>query len=97
MIKHMNAKDAKALTDERQAKYEKRRNKHIKWDLNTIHWTIRSRARHGYHHARWDYRDSMDKEAIKQKLINEGYRVDDSIYPYYEIIWEEEEKFIRKK
>ena len=97
MIRNMSAKDAKALTDSRQEKYEKRKNKRIKRDINLIHWTIRSRARHGYHHARWDYRDSMDKDVVKIKLIDEGYRVDESIYPYYEIIWEEEKSFVRKK
>jgi len=97
MIKHMNANDAKVLTDARQAKYEKKKARRIKRDVNSIHWTIRSRARHGYHHARWDYRDSMDKETVKKALLEEGYRIDESTYPYFEVIWDEEEKFIRKK
>jgi hypothetical protein len=97
MMKLMNAEYAKMLTDIRQRKYLKKRARRLKSDLNTVHWNIRSRARHGYYHARWDYRDSMDREEVKNRLIAEGYRIDESVYPYYEIIWEDEKTFVRKK
>lgn len=92
----MNASEANQIALANQEKYEKKKAKHLKRDLNSLHSQINRESKHGHYITRWDYRDSMDRETIKGLLLEEGYKIDE-MYPYFEISWGEECDICHKK
>ena len=81
----MNAKQAEQLALSNQIRYEKRKEKRTKRNLEFIHYEIKRESKRGYFAVRWDYRDSFDKEGVKMVLIDEGYQVKE-YYPYFRLL-----------
>jgi hypothetical protein len=92
----MTAEEANKLALSKQAKFEKRKSKNLKRSLNRIYYLIKHESVRGYFAIRWDYRDCMDRELIKSTLIFEGYNIQE-YYPYYEIVWGNENEICHKK
>ena len=92
----MNAKQAEQLALSNQNRYEKRKNRRTRRNINFIHYEINRKSKKGYFAIRWDYRDSLDRDRVKQILIDDGYQVKE-YYPYFEITWGDENEINHKK
>lgn len=81
------AKKANEISLASQEKYEVKVAKNVEKTMKSIHSLIKREAKSGHYITRWDWRDCMDRDEVMELLKAEGYNVNDSIYPYYEISW----------
>jgi hypothetical protein len=83
----INAEEASRISTINQEKFEIKKARHLTKDMNRVSDSIESASKQGHYTVRWDYRDAMNKEQVKQILIAEGFKIDDA-YPYFLISWE---------
>jgi len=83
----MKAQEAKELTIANIPKATVKNRKKSEKELNSVHSEIKSHAKHGLYEMKWDYRDSHDKNHVRDRLIEDGYEIEIN-YPYIIIKWQ---------
>ena len=92
----INAEEANKISLANQEKYELRKAKHLKKDMNKVHDIIVREAKNGQYEVLWDFRDSFDINQIEASLLAEGFKVEQE-YPYFKIFWGDKDEITHKK
>lgn len=92
----INAEEANKITLSNQEKYEVKRAKKFKKDIDSIQSLIKTESKKGNYFTRWDNREAVDKDEIKSLLIAEGYEVKEGCLCFY-ISWGSKEEIAHKR
>lgn len=93
----ISAKEANDLSLASQEKYDVKLAKNVEKSMKNIHSLIKKDAKAGHYITKWDWRDCMSREEVRELLIAEGYKVNDNVYPYLEISWGTETEVNHKR